>query len=230
MANVTLTDARVRALTPPQSRIRHPRRKAQGVRRPGAALRTQAILRPLPAPGGTGLEDRRRRRDRERRRCPVPRRRDARRDTPRRECDAPTRRGALRGRCRDRVPAPRAALENEHAQGEPGVSAQPAHAEFRGAPDCGHRPAGRPQLVRRAPCNPGRRRQVHAGALRDHEGGGSDGSPARRLQPVPWHPALPPEGAASASWRTGRCAGSGRHCRIMRIASRWRWPPSVCFF
>ena len=40
----------------------------------------------------------------------------------------------------------------------------------------------------------GRRRQVHAGAVRRHAGGGTDGLSARGVQPLPRHPAVPPEG------------------------------------
>ena len=45
----------------PQRRTRHPRRQAQGLRRPCPALGPQALLRPLPAPRRAGLEDHRRR-------------------------------------------------------------------------------------------------------------------------------------------------------------------------
>ena len=66
---------------------------------------------------------------------------------------------------------------------------------FRGPQDRRHRPAGCPGLVRFAARDAGRRRQLHAGALRHHEGGGSHGSSAGGLQPLPGHPALPPQGA-----------------------------------
>ena len=105
----------------PQVRLRRPRREAQGLRYPGAALRAQALLRPPPAPRRAGLEDRRRRR------IGVPRiepgaswhgcrrhgaggdalasPRDAGRDTPRGGPRLVLPENPLRGCRRDRVPA-----------------------------------------------------------------------------------------------------------------------------
>ena len=71
-------------------------------------------------------------------------------------------------------------------------------------------------LVRFSPRDAGRGGPIHAGALRHHEGGGSHGSSARGLQPLPGHPALPPQGARRASCPTTRCAacprGTGGPC------------------
>ena len=103
------------------------------------------------------------------------------------------RRDPLRGRRRDRVRALPAGLEGANARGEPGLPAQPDPAVLLGTPDRRHRQSGGPQLVRLAPRYPGRGRSLHAGALRHHEGGGSDGPSSRGLQPLPGHPALSPE-------------------------------------
>ena len=75
----------------------------------------------------------------------------------------------------------------------PGLTAQPDPAVLLGTPGYRRRQPGGPQLVRLAPRYPGRGRSLHAGALRHHEGGGSDGPSSRGLQPLPGHPALSPE-------------------------------------
>ena len=74
-----------------------------------------------------------------------------------------------------------------------GYLRQPDPAAFLGTPGRRHRQPGGPQLVRLAPRDAGRCRSLHAGALRHHEGGGSDGPSSRGLQPLPGHPALSPE-------------------------------------
>ena len=53
---------------------------------------------------------------------------------------------------------------------------------------------GCPRLVRIAARHAGCRRPVHASALRHHKGGGSHGPSTAGLQPLPGHPALPPQG------------------------------------
>ena len=81
-----------------QDPLRTPRRQAPGLRRQGDALGPQALLPPLPAQGGTRLEDRRRiRRDR-RQRSALPRRRDAGSDQAGRGRARPARGDPLRGR------------------------------------------------------------------------------------------------------------------------------------
>ena len=76
------------------------------------------------------------------------------------------------------------------------LSEKPDPAPFRGPRDRRHRSAGCPGLVRFSPRDACRGGQIHAGALRHHEPGGSHGSSAGGLQPLPGHPALPPQGAA----------------------------------
>ena len=66
-----------------------------------------------------------------------------------------------------------------------------------------HRPAGCSGLVRFAARDAGRRRPLNAGALRHLEGGGSHGSSAGGLQPLPGHPALSPQGARALPVRRG---------------------------
>ena len=81
-----------------QDPLRTPRRQAQELRRQGDALGPQALLRSLPAQGGTRLEDRRRfRRDR-RQGSALPRRRDAGSDQAGRGRARPARGDPLRGR------------------------------------------------------------------------------------------------------------------------------------
>ena len=74
---------------------------------------------------------------------------------------------------------------------------------FQGQTSRRHRPPGRPGLVRLAARDPGRRRPLNAGALRHLEGGGSHGSSARGLQPLPGHPTLPPQGTRALPVRRG---------------------------
>ena len=105
-----------------------------------------------------------------------------------------SRRGPLRGRRRDRVRALRAGLEGGNPRGKPGLLAQPDPAVLLGTPGRRHRQPGGPQLVRLAPRCPGCGRSLHAGALRHHAGGGSDGPSSRGFQPLPGHPTLSPEG------------------------------------
>ena len=177
----------------PQIRIRHPRQQAHRLRRPRLALGPQTLLHPLPASRRTCLEGRRRCQLHERRGGTASRRRDAGRDPAGGGCASSSRRDPLRDRRRDRVRTPPADLEGANARGEPGLPAQPDPALLLGTPDCRRRQPGGPQLVRLAPRYPGRGRSLHAGALRHHEGGGSDGPSSRGLQPLPGHPALSPE-------------------------------------
>ena len=195
MSRVILTDARVKALRPRKTAydIRDGKLGGFGIRVLPSG--PQTLLRPFPASRRTHLEDRRRRSDHERERSTVARRANDRRDPARRGSAPRSRRDPLRGRRRDRVRALRGSLEAANAGGEPVLSEKPDPAPLPGKASRRHRPARCPRLVRLAARDAGRRRPVHAGALRHHEGGGSHGSSARGLQPLPGHPALPPQGA-----------------------------------
>ena len=186
-----------RGASTPQDRLRHSRRQTRRLRCPGPALRPQTLLRSLPASRRTHLEDRRRRSDHERERSTVARRANDRRDPARRGSAPRSRRDPLRGYRRDRVRALRGSLEAANAGGEPVLSEKPDPAPFRGPRDRRHRSAGCPGLVRFSPRDACRGGQIHAGALRHHEPGGSHGSSAGGLQPLPGHPALPPQGAGA---------------------------------
>ena len=90
MAGIRLTQRPGRRACAAPHRPRRQGHPSQGVRRPGDAVRRQALLHPQPAPGSTGLEDGGRRRDRDRDGGTRPRTLDA---------DCPSgRRGARRGR------------------------------------------------------------------------------------------------------------------------------------
>ena len=228
--NITLTDARVRALRPRKTAIRHPRWQAQRLRRPRPALRPKTLLSSIAsiAESASGRSS----------------------ETPRfHEC----RRGAVSRRPRylprsggERIrlaiparpssrPSPRRCSSATNGSGrrepqcEPGLSAPTDPAAFRGTPGRRHRPPGGPQLVRLAARDAGRGRSLHAGALRHHEGGGSDGPSARGLQPLPGHPALPPQGARALPVRRRDRPPGRNSVGPCRAGSRYRSPPSAFF-
>ena len=188
-----------RGASTPQDRLRHSRRQTRRLRSPGPALRPQTLLRPFPASGRPSLEDPRRRSRYERGRSAVECRANSRRDPTWRGPAPRPRRDPLRGRRRDRVRTIPAALEAGNARCQPVLPEEPDPAPLPGTASRRHRPAGCPRLVRLAARDAGRRRPVHAGALRHHEGGGSHGSSAAGLQPLPGHPALSPQGARALS-------------------------------
>ena len=192
-----------RRASTPQDRLRHSRRQAQGLRRPGAPLRPQTLLRPFPTSGRPSLEDPRRRSRYERGRSAVECRANPRRDPARRGPTPRSRRDPLRGRRRDRVRTIPAALEVGNAGCQPVLPEEPDPAPLPGTASRRHRPAGRPGLVRIAARDPGRRRPLNAGALRHLEGSGSHGSSAAGLQPLPGHPTLSPQGARALPVRRG---------------------------
>ena len=213
-----------------QDRLRYPRRQAQGLRRPGAPLGPQAILRPFPASGRTRLEDRRRRSRYERGRSAVECRANSRRHPAGRGPAPRSRRDPLRGRRRDRIRALPKALEAGNARCQSVLPEEPDPAPLPGTASRRHRPAGRPGLVRIAARDPGRRRPLNAGALRHLEGGGSHGSSARGLQPLPGHPTLPPQGARALPVRRGDTPPIGKTvgtCKD-RPLSRSPWSASSC--
>ena len=76
-----------------------------------------------------------------------------------------------------------------------GYLEETASAPLRGASGRRHRQAGLQELVRLPARHAGGGRPVPAGALRHHAGSGMDGPPAGRIQPLPGHPPLLPEGA-----------------------------------
>ena len=213
-----------------QDRLRYPRRQAQGLRRPGAPLGPQAILRPLPASGRTRLEDRRRRHGHGCGRGAVLRGANPRRDPAGRGPAPRSRRDPLRGRRRDRIRALPEALEAGNARCQPVLPKEPDPAPLPGTASRRHRPAGCPRLVRLAARDAGRRRPVHAGALRHHEGGGSHGPSAAEQQPLPGHPALSPQGARALSVGRGDAPPIGKTvgtCKDL-LLSRSPWSASSC--
>ena len=220
-----------RGASTPQDRLRHSRWQTRRLRCPGPALRPQTLLRPFPASGRPRLEDRRRRGG----------------------YDAWTKRGrrAVRTlaaiRCGEdppRDPAEtlfeavaetvferyRTALEAGNARCQPVLPEKPDPAPLPGTASRRHRPAGCPGLVRLAARDAGRRRPVHAGALRHHEGGGSHGSSTGGLQPLPRHPALPPQGPRALSVGRGDAPPIGKTvgtCGRLPL-SRSPWSASSC--
>ena len=215
-----------RGASTPQDRLRHSRRQTRRLRCPGPALRPQTLLRPFPASGRPSLEDPRRRGHYECGRSAVECRANSRRDPTWRGPAPRSRRDPLRGRRRDRFRTIPEALEAGNARCQPVLPEEPDPAPLPGTASRRHRPAGRPRLVRLAARDTGRRRPVHAGALRHLEGGGSHGSSARGLQPLPGHPALPPQGDARASCPTRRYAACPRDCRPTQMCVRSRSPSS----
>ena len=149
------------------------------------------------------MEDRRRRRHDDCGRGPDPRRADAGGDKAGRRGAGRSGEHSLRGRGRDRVPAPRAGLEAEYAQGQPRLSEEPDPAAFRGPEHRGDRPARGAQLVRLPGRDPGGGRPLDAGAFRHHARSGTDGVSPRGFQPVPGHPAIPPQGPRALPVRRG---------------------------
>ena len=99
---------------------------------------------------------------------------------------------------------------------------------FAGRPNRRYQRAGRPELVRLPARDASRRRQVHAGAFRDHERVGGDEPSSRGVQPLSRHPALPPERARGASCptdeirRLSKCLSAQaerrpRHVAVIRL-------------
>ena len=230
MARTALTDARIRALRPRNIAYDIRDGKLGGFGVPGPALRPQTHLRPLPASRRPSLEDPRRRSRYERGRSAVECRANSRRHPAGRGPAPRSRRDPLRGRRRDRFRTLPKALEAGNARCQSVLPEKPNPAPLPGTASRRHRPAGCPRLVLFAARDAGRRRPLHASALRDHEGGGSHGPSAAGLQPLPGHPALSPQGGARAFCRTRRYATWRQDCRHMRKLplSRSPWSASSC--
>ena len=204
MASITLTDARIKALTPRRSRARHPRREAEGLRRAGCfrragshilstvSTRASASGKPSATPATSARGEARSR--------AAALLAEIKAGRPRAGLAG---RHDLRGRRRGRLLQARAALEAAHAEGEPRLSPQSDPAAVRRSPDRGDHPAGRRAVVRVARRDAGRGGPVHADPVSHHARGGTHGLPGRGVQPLPRNSPLPAEGQGAVPVRRG---------------------------